>query len=337
MHPPQHPQPDPVLPEGYVRPDGTPLDANELRSKPNGPRSQDRLLSAVYLGDVFTVRTLLEERDSGILGPVAEVQVNRLEPANHRNALMQCAFDPQSNITNEIDKNCTLIAELLVSAGTNIFHKDKHDWNAVAMGSIKGLTNFIRYLLSQGADINNIDSKGRTPLMKAVTHGHVNATRLLLTQGADIKIVDSFGWSVLHFCTRQLEGWPHHYVEIFKMLLLSEVNNSHASETQHKITDRQRKDLLVVVDAQDNDGRTALMYASLMNNNRGIEALLRAGADPTVEDNRGLTAYALSTTESVKIQLAHASAEWAVKQHDKWLKNQQTRNPHLNKEVCPKD
>jgi ankyrin repeat protein len=276
------------------------------------------------------------------------VQVNRLEVTNSRNALMQCAFDPQSNHTWMLDNNCTTIAKRLVGAGANVSHIDKHGWNAIAFGAMKGFTKYVKYLLGKGADIDNKDSAGRTPLMKAVTHGHVNTTQILLEGGADVSIVDSHGWSALHFSTRQLgDTMPAHYMKIFKMLVHIDSPTLSVRQQDKKGKAKKSKDNSQVttkkpiksrkklpIDAKDSDGRTALMYATLMNSNELISLLLEAGADPTVEDSQGLTAYALSRVELTRVQLAQASADWATRQHEEWLRRREARNPHLNKETC---
>lgn len=236
----------------------------------------------------------------GLLGPVAQVQVNRLETTNGRSALMQCAFDPQSNSSRALDRNCTTIAKRLVGAGADVALVDKHGWNVIAFGAMKGFTSFIRYLLQKGADVNNRDSAGRTPLMKAVTHGHENTTALLLQEGADAEVLDAHGWSVLHFSTRQLGGDPAplHYWRLFELLLGGRG---------------------VPLDAQDSDGRTALMYAALMDSPRALSSLLEAGADPTLVDSSEITAYGLCRSEEARGLVALAAAAWAARQHEEWL------------------
>ena len=269
---------------------------------------------------------------------MAQVQVNRLEPTNNRNALMQCALDPQSNFTWKLDRNCTTIAKRLVGAGANISHVDKHGWNVIAFGAMKGFTKYVKYLLSKGGDIDNKDNVGRTPLMKAVTHGHVNTTRLLLDSGADVSAVDSHGWSVLHFSVRQLGEKQPNYVLIFELLM--QFHNKATSETGKNTkakmkSNNNKKSRKFGFDAQDSDGRTALMYAALVDDNAVVSQLLEAGADPTVEDKQGMTAYRLCKTDTTRIQIAQGSADWATRQHKKWLQDTEARNPHLNKETCP--
>lgn len=245
-------------------------------------------------------------------------------------------MDPQSNFTWLLDSNCTTIAKRLVGAGANVSHIDKHGWNAIAFGAMKGFTRYVKYLLSKGSDIDNRDLVGRTPLMKAVTHGHVNTTRLLLNNGADTSFADSHGWTVLHFSVRQLGDNQSHYMRILEMLLQSlsssERETDKAKRQDLKKSRRKRK---ISLDGKDNDGRTALMYASLMDNNAAISQLLEAGADPTLVDKKGLTAYGLCKTDTARVQIAQGSADWATRHHKKWLNHQESRNPHLNRETCP--
>jgi uncharacterized protein len=261
---------------------------------------QDRLLSAVYLADVDQVKYLISEFDSGIFraGNVPIV-IDRKEPAHGRTSLLQCGFDPQSSHVDDLDKNCTEIAALLALNGANLSHTDKHGWNAIAIGAMKGYASFIKYLADRGVPINSIDINGRTPLMKAVAHGNLRALQMLLSFNASISITDRYGWSALHFATRQLAGSAL-YLPIFQSLITAIGGNTS------------------ILDVVDQDGRTSLMFASLQETESAVDSLLQAGADPTIRDRRDMSAYMLTNSESIRVKLALASADRAYRDHEQW-------------------
>lgn len=132
---------------------------------------RDRLYDAIHMADVNLVKKLLTE--VGILTSNLDINPNRVEKVHGRISLFQCGLDPQYSDLLALDENCFSIAKLLNNSGANMSHVDKHGWNAVAMGAVKGFTKFTSYIIDCGANINNLDENGRTPLMKAVTHGHL--------------------------------------------------------------------------------------------------------------------------------------------------------------------
>ena len=60
---------------------------------------------------------------------------------------------------------------------------------------------------------------------------------------------------------------------------------------------------------QDNDGWTALIWASNKGNERVVEILLTAGADPNLQMEDGRTASMLTNKEEIKELLRQYGAE----------------------------
>jgi ankyrin repeat protein len=262
---------------------------------------RDRLLFACHLADVAQVRYLLSEYEAGILhAGTVPVIIDRKEPDHGRTSLLQCGFDPQSDDLEELDQNCTSIAHMLSLHGANLSHVDKHGWNGVSIGAMKGMTKYTEFLLSRGVPIDLADSDGRTPLMKATVHGHLSTIKMLLERGANISRQDNFGWSVLHFATRQVGGHDF-YLPIFNYLVSAVAINASSA-----------------LNLRDSDGRTPLMYAAVQGTGSAIYSLVQSGADPTLEDHGGMTAYQITSDDSLKRTLALASAEWVMKAHSEW-------------------
>jgi hypothetical protein len=262
---------------------------------------RDRLLFACHLADVAQVRYLLSEYEAGILHTgTVPVIIDRMEPDHGRTALLQCGFDPQSENLEEIDENCTSIAHMLSLHGANLSHVDKHGWNGVAIGAMKGMKKYTEFLLSRKVPIDLADSDGRTALMKATVHGHLSTVKMLLEHGANLSQQDNFGWSPVHFATRQVGGHDF-YLPIFDFLV--SVANANAPSA---------------LNLRDRDGRTPLMYAAIQGTSAAVDHLLQSGVDPTIEDHGGLTAYQITSSVSLKQTLAVASADWVTKAHNEW-------------------
>jgi hypothetical protein len=264
---------------------------------------KDRLLLACYMADVEQVKFLLSEFEAGIHhSGVVPIVIDRTEKNYGRTSLLQCGFDPQSDNLRDVDSNCTTIAHMISLHGANLSHVDKHGWNGVAIGAMKGMTKYTEFLLSRGVPIDLPDDSGRTPLMKAVVHGHLSTVKMLLEHGANITLVDHFGWSVFHFAVRQLGGH-----DFFLPILEFLTSTAAASPTTASS-----------LNLQDKDGRTPLMYAAIQDTDAAIEILLRHQADPTIQDYQELTAYQIASSASMKQTLALAAANWATQEHQRW-------------------
>jgi hypothetical protein len=264
---------------------------------------RDRLLLACHIADVEQVKYLLSEYEAGIYhSGVVPVVIDRKESSHGRTSLLQCGFDPQSDNLEELDSNCTTIAHMISLHGANLSHVDKHGWNGVAIGAMKGMTKYTEFLLSRGVSIDLPDESGRTPLMKAVVHGHLQTVKMLLGHGANLSHVDNFGWSVFHFAVRQLGGHDY-FLPILEFLASTASSSPQTAQS---------------LNLQDSDGRTPLMYAAVQDTDAATEILLRHQADPTIQDLQELTAYQMASSTSMKRTLALAAADWATKEHQRW-------------------
>lgn len=185
--------------------------------------------------------------------------------------------------------------EQLLSSGANPNEISKQKKISLLHYAAKsGDTATISLLLKHGAKINAQDSLGETPLFYASKSFHNNniAIRFLLQKGADHTITNYHGktlwcktWSASKsFITKQEQ-------ETARALLEAGVsipkNNTEKRTLLHlaaahiessKVVGDIIRNYKVDVNATDNNGWTALHFATLNNNHKVIVALLQAGA-----------------------------------------------------------
>jgi hypothetical protein len=262
---------------------------------------RDRMLDAVHMADVDMVRELVKEMRSGVLSSAAPVSVTQTEKVHGRNCLMHCGLDPQSKDIRDVDLKCAAIVEVLLDAGANLSHVDNHGWNAVAMGSVKGMSRFCEVLMDQGVDGDLPDDEGRTPLMKAINHGFLNVVNVLLKRGANVTRKDKNGWTCMHYAVRQAAG-EGKFVSILDYILTHSKRHS-------------------LVNVKDNEGRTPLMYAAAQANLDIVDKLLLNGADPRIVDDSGRNAAAGSRSADVGARLREWSIRLTLEEHRRWLES----------------
>jgi ankyrin repeat protein len=109
-------------------------------------------------------------------------------------------------------------------------------------------------------DVNQLNPHAETPLMMAAMLGQVRMAEQLIARGAD---VNKTGWTPLHYAA------TGGHVEMIRLLL-----EHHA-----------------YIDAESPNGSTPLMMAAYYGNPAVTQLLLEEGADPTVKNDKQLTAY----------------------------------------------
>lgn len=262
---------------------------------------RDDLYRAVFVGDVNQVKYLINQ-DHDLLGSRAPVLVNRVEKYHGRTSLMVCAFDPQHEETWKVDSDCAEILRTLHEAGANLLHVDKHGWDALSLGAIRGFKKYCSYLIDNKVPINRLDHNNRTALIKAAAHAQLDTVKLLLQHNANYKLVDDRGMAAIHYGT---------VVAINNATYLSFLDGlleAHPSDAIH---------------LRDKDRRTPLMYAVISNNIPVTKVLLQHGADPRMTD-----AFQVATTQMTKDEellqlLQDASIVLLEKEHMKWMETTQ--------------
>ena len=78
------------------------------------------------------------------------------------------------------------VAERLLSAGAQVFERNRVGYTALHWASIRGAADVVELLLSASADVNAVEREGNTPLHFAAREGFPHICHLLVKGGAHI-------------------------------------------------------------------------------------------------------------------------------------------------------
>ncbi|XP_030643274.1 fibronectin type 3 and ankyrin repeat domains protein 1-like [Chanos chanos] len=176
--------------------------------------------------------------------------------------------------------------------------------NVNGMGSIKntplmvaaqnGFSRLVCVLLEHGADVKMRDSDGKDSLMLACCAGHLDVVKTLLKSGASWRSRDAGGCTPLHWaaegghvsiveyliqdgCEVNVRDWLCRRTPLMRVAEVSG-NTAVASLLIHAGAD---------VNIGDQNGKTPLMAAVVMNHEALVKLLLDSGADCDMKDKFG--------------------------------------------------
>ena len=189
-----------------------------------------------------------------------------------------------------------LAVNQLIADNANLKAVDKYGRTALIMAAEKGHVEIVKVLLSAGANLKATTEHGSTALMQAAANGHVEIVKVLLSAGANLKATTKDGINSLMLASgKRIAG-------IQRQISNSPTDALGLNHTWEKRIERLRagqvSTMKVLLDAAspkdinalDNSGWTALMYAAEIGSANATRLLINHGADVHLANADGWTA-----------------------------------------------
>ena len=166
----------------------------------------------------------------------------------------------------------TATLERLLAAGSDVGASTEQETTPLIEAAHCGRLAAATLLLDRGANIDAQTRFGWTALMKAVFTGHGDVARLLIERGADVTLRHSTGGTALHCAvtTYKAAARPQLQGDILEKLraIDADLHDLIRRLVQHGAD----------VNARNNEGGTALQWATSMHNRETCEVLRSLGA-----------------------------------------------------------
>ncbi len=166
-----------------------------------------------------------------------------------------------------------VLVSFLVEQGAPVNVADKDGDQALHLSAILGHRRSSQALIEKGADLNAQNERGRTPLHVAVMHERGELAVFFVERGADLGVRNRNG-----------------HTPIMADILFGNGRITCAMLSAARNSGKKNLDL----NMRDNHGKTALHLAIERKMLATVEDLLMAGADPSICDDQGKTAFDLA-------------------------------------------
>ena len=235
------------------------------KANPNikGYKSNTPLIHAIQQGHIKVIDLLLQNGAEII--PLSEAikysqKTKTIEHLFQQGATLDVSL-------HEIAQNPSIVKSLL-KEGANPNEKDSKGRTPLHNAAQKNEPQSIAILLAAGADPNTQDNNGETPLYYV---SNPDIVQKLIESGANLFITNNNGKSLLHVHVKRWRlPWEKGPQELVSLLLDKGLN----------------------INQQDTLGNTPLHAAVTRRRNTQIIKLLsQKGADPSIKNKAGLTAY----------------------------------------------
>lgn len=151
--------------------------------------------------------------------------------------------------------------------------------SVLAVSAVSGELEEVRMLLDGGAGVDRpVDTGGNTPLLTALGMGRYASAELLLARGADARHAADSGFTALH----QLAQAP------------LPVKDEERARAQQIAWATRLLNVGLAIDVRDSRGNTPLLLATGLRNRELTAYLLRRGADPDAQNDRGNSPFEIA-------------------------------------------
>lgn len=204
------------------------------------------------------------------------------------NSKTEDGFTPFFHATGNGSKTA---CEILIKADLNPLSENKGGWNALHEAASNGKKKISQLLAQNTQLLNSVRKDGATPLLCAAENGHAETCEILLAAGANASVTESKGNNVLHLAVMS---------------------------KNEKLVGKLSSKYQQLVNSQNKNNETPLMFAAIIGKQEAVESLLKAGADPFAVDLKGRTvlhhAAHHAKTEITKLLLAVEAIRKATNQ-----------------------
>jgi ankyrin repeat protein len=169
------------------------------------------------------------------------------------------------------------IIEQLIRHGADVNAQDVNGKTPLLYTTYYNMSRVGLLLLNHGADVNIADNEGKTPLMQAVKFNNLPYTRLLVERGANVLARKEDGRTVLMEASWWSSPQEVGDTDMIKFLL----DNGAGA----------------VINAQERNGDTALIFAVWSKRPDIIQLLRNRGADTTLKNKFGQTALDIASSQ----------------------------------------
>ncbi|XP_060595166.1 fibronectin type 3 and ankyrin repeat domains protein 1-like isoform X2 [Ruditapes philippinarum] len=196
-----------------------------------------------------------------------------------------------------------MLEKIIESGDVKIDVPDKYGFSPLMQASVKGYESCVELLLKHGADVNLRNDAGKTALMLACYAGQLECVKILRKYGAKYDDFDRGGSAPIHWavdggCVKLLD-WM---IEDGADVNLRDLNSLWtplircASVSGHRDIGVSLLQNHADINAQDRDGKTALMLSILNGHQALLEVLLKKNADIKLKNEYGKTAYDMAVS-----------------------------------------
>ncbi|MBN8829029.1 MAG: ankyrin repeat domain-containing protein [Sphingobacteriia bacterium] len=189
--------------------------------------------------------------------------------------------------------------KLLIARGADVNYCNDFNNTPLHKAICRKKKDIVKYLLSKNAEVNTVNNSEDTPLSDAIFNKDFEIIKLLLEHNADVHKLRKDNCSYLQYVVSSS-------LEITLLLLKYNVDISIRSfdgrslihnavlggnikiiKALHKHSKKTGK--LLDINAQDNNGNTALHFAARLDKRGIFKYLLKIGANPNIKNNKNLT------------------------------------------------
>ena len=179
---------------------------------------------------------------------------------------------------------------VFLEKGANINAIDNEGWSVLHIAVFHEHVAITALLLDHGAKVN-CDADGITPLHVAVLRENIDLVELLLEYDADVNIGHDFVGTAYDFSRLHEKGEAQNILLSLKIetptSTITGLRIAVCAKSEAKI--RRLLELGADINARDEGGMTALLWASQLDSPTIMKILLDNGADPNVRSDWGYT------------------------------------------------